>query len=642
MTWTDPQLGVSIGGFRLDAVLGRGGMGTVYRATQLRLNRPVALKVLPPTMDLQGKKRQKRFLQEAQIAAQLSHPNIVQVYDAGEFEGLFFIAMELIEGETLRQIVDARGPLREPDAFTLALQCCRALEAALEKNLIHRDIKPDNIMITRKGLAKVADFGLARDLASSSRITAPGAVIGTPAFMSPEQGAGMDVDHRSDLYSLGATLYFVLTGKFPFPGPSPVAIIHMHIQDPVPDPRAVNPALTAEGADIVMGLMAKRPEERPPNVGPLIQSIEGLFSGPFAQISTVGGATTADDPALPSGEEPAFRLPPPPAVAGKKGDGSSGTLEVPSDAFQMRRGDTDRHLRETAHDFEEGARPGEPTLAEVEAKPLRLLPSLPRSGPLERGLLLVRASDPLQKIFLVSKEEVRLGRQGAVAGPGGERMVIDLLVRALPCRDRERDEENYKKNLTISRYHASIRVEENQVVLVNRRSQGLSVAGREVPAGKPLRLPEHSRVNLSRGAILLDVRIYPSGDAGRFFRVEGEPAPPGRGLMGMEGAGKISAVRIRRPVNAPGHGYTILLRRAGIGEGEEEAIRVPGTGKGGWIFRYNGEYFIGPKKGGPPLTVSSNAVPFGALAPLAPGAVVNLGNVALDFRLPDEVDFKEL
>ncbi|MHC4778141.1 MAG: serine/threonine protein kinase, partial [Planctomycetota bacterium] len=557
----------------------------------------------------------------------------VQVYDAGEYEGLFYIAMELVEGENLREIVNARGPFSEGNALGLTLQCCRALEAALEKNLIHRDIKPDNVMITGKGLAKVADFGLARDLASSSRITAPGAVIGTPAFMSPEQGQGSDVDHRSDLYSLGATLYFILSGNYPYSGPSPVSIIHKHISDPVPDVREVMPAVSQGCAALVQRLMAKIPGERHQNVGELIPEIEKLLSGPGTTVRAQGTSTVARD----DGHKP-----PTPPPRKKKGKAGSGTLEMPSEALQPGRGEEDRHLKDTAHGFDESGPHVGPTLAEVDARNFRLLEGAARSGPIERGLLEMRSTSPPGKIFLVSKEVIRLGRQGAVKGPDGERLSIDILLRALPCRDKAQDPDNYAKNLTLSRFHASLSVEENLVALVNRKNQGLSLEGKPAPVGQRVRLPEAGTLSLSRGALLLEFRIYPSVDSGRLFRVEGNPVHSGEGLLGMEGSGKISAVRITRPSNASEHGYVVLLRRAGIGEGDQEAIRVSKSGKGAWIYRFDHEYFAAPKEGGPTVSVNGRSVESEVLAPLVPGAVLRVGEAELTFRLPSEDDFKVL
>jgi serine/threonine protein kinase len=644
VTWTDPQVGVVIGGFRLDAVLGQGGMGTVYRATQLRLNRPVALKVLPPTTHVRGKTRLERFLREAQIAAQLSHPNIVQVFDVGQEQGVFFMAMELVEGRNLRDIVVADGFLPEAHVCDIFLQGARALEAALEKNLIHRDIKPENIMIDAKGRVKVADFGLARDLASAARITAPGAIIGTPAFMSPEQGEGKDVDHRSDLYSLGASMYFALTALFPYNARNPAQIIHMHIHDPIPNPRTYNPTVSEACAALIHRLMAKKPEDRYQNVKDLIADLEPLVTVPKPGPADLKDFSSADTRAL-SGED----LPnsgEPFSLASPMTEGSpphSETLEVPSDAFRVKREDPHRFILETADDFSEGPPPGQGTLAEVEARAFLRVPGLVRAHDLDSALLRVREDDSTRKIFLFSKTLVRVGRQGSVQDPEEGKVKIDIILRALPCRSKEQDPENYKKNLTLSRYHAAFRIEDNQVILLNRRkNQGLDVEGKVIPPGRSLRLPETSLVRFSKQAMLLAVRLLPSEDAGQLFRIRGDPPPKEEGILGVGAPSRIDAVRIERPANAMTHSYVILVKETGIGEGEEEGIRIRKTGKGTRLVYYRTGYYLAVSEEGPTVTVGGLTVTPGSVAPLAPGVEIRIGPVEITFDLPTEEDFKSL
>ncbi|GEM_PF-2837452 len=642
MSQSEPKIGMVVEGFRLDSVLGKGGMGTVYKATQLRLKRPVALKVLPPGYAMRGRKRLERFLREAQVAAQLSHPNIVQVFDAGEHEHLFYIAMELVEGRTLREIVVQKGPLQEASAVAIFLQCGHALEAALEKNLIHRDIKPDNIMITQRGLAKVADFGLARDLASADRITAPGAVLGTPAFMSPEQGRGDEVDHRSDLYSLGATLFFALTGRFPYQAKSPADVIRMHLKDPIPDPLALRPPLSNEWRDIVARLMAKKPEERIQNVREMIEILERLAGPAQIGLATVsdGGdreAPRAGKTAPPADEHASLdepiRPPTPPRAE---------TLEVPTDAFRARQVDAGRFQVHTVEGFGEEEHHAGPTLAEVESERFQRLPGSGGGTGLDAGLLAVRKSDPPLKIFVLSRETARLGRQASVEDPREGRVKMDWLLRALPCRSRDRDPENYEKNLLISRYHATLSIGEGEVVLTNRKNRGIAVEGKPLPAGRSLRLPEHALVSLSQGALLLDIRVYPAAEAGTLFSVQGDAPGPPAGMLGMEGPSRIAAVRILRPSNAKNHAYVLLVREAGIGEDEDAAIRIPGTGRGARLYRYRKEFLLGAPAGGVEVRIDGRALPARGLASLAPGAVVKVGSREMEFRAPQEEDFKTL
>jgi serine/threonine protein kinase len=242
--------GKTLSHYRILEALGRGGMGVVYKAEDLKLRRQVALKLLPQFLarDLQSR---QRFQQEAQAASALNHPHICTVYEIGEEQGLHFIAIELLEGETLKERI-ARGPLEVREALGIATQICDALEAAHSVGIIHRDIKPSNIIITRRGTAKLLDFGVAKRLGSELdqqtetisallsgnldlRLTTPGAAIGTVAYMSPEQATGQKIDTRSDLFSFGAVLYEMTTGKCPFPGKGLADVIRA-IQDRQPIP----------------------------------------------------------------------------------------------------------------------------------------------------------------------------------------------------------------------------------------------------------------------------------------------------------------------------------------------------------------------------------------------------------------------
>ncbi|MGA7237779.1 MAG: protein kinase [Bryobacteraceae bacterium] len=258
--------GTQIGPYEVQSLLGAGGMGEVYRARDARLNRTVALKILPSQVAADPGRRQ-RFEQEARSASALNHPNIVSVYDIGEQDGLAFIVSELIEGESLRDVIK-RGPLPLSRLLDLAGQTAAALAAAHAAGIVHRDLKPENIMLTRDGRAKILDFGLAKQTAAAAAggaetrtvtQTSAGSVIGTAAYMSPEQVRGEPVDHRSDIFSFGLVLFECITGKAPFERPIGVEIMAAILrEDPAELPETVSPALR----QIVWHCLEKEPDHR--------------------------------------------------------------------------------------------------------------------------------------------------------------------------------------------------------------------------------------------------------------------------------------------------------------------------------------------------------------------------------------------
>jgi serine/threonine protein kinase len=251
----------SIAGFSILHRLGVGGMSSVYLAFQESLHRHVALKVM--RSDFVGSSdHEQRFLQEARAVAQLMHPNIVQVYDIGKFESIHYIAQEYVPGSNLHSYIQRRGALPLAESVSILWQATAALQKAASIGLVHRDIKPDNILLTPDGEAKVADFGLARSRGQSQNLTAVGVTLGTPLYMSPEQIQGLTVDSRSDLYSLGATAFHMLSGRPPFSGETALALAMQHLQAEVPSLATLRPDLPPALVKIVHKLLAKSPDER--------------------------------------------------------------------------------------------------------------------------------------------------------------------------------------------------------------------------------------------------------------------------------------------------------------------------------------------------------------------------------------------
>lgn len=270
------QFSEKIPGYRIVEQLGRGAMGTVFKAKQTRMERWVAIKILQPELAANpGIKA--RFLQEARASAKLNHPNVITGIDAGEANGLSYFCMEYVEGKTLQQLVRERGPMDERLALEVVLQVAKALEHAEKHGLVHRDIKPDNIMVTRERIAKLLDLGLAKVRAADESTSTKGMAVGTPNYISPEQAMGrQDIDTRSDLYSLGVTLFYILTSRVPYEGP-PEVVMYRHIHEPPPHPKNLRPDLSEAASTLIFNMMAKRPEDRPASAGHLVSDIEHLL-----------------------------------------------------------------------------------------------------------------------------------------------------------------------------------------------------------------------------------------------------------------------------------------------------------------------------------------------------------------------------
>ena len=286
--------------YRIESKLGEGGMGTVYLSTRLMIGDTVAIKVLhrDRVSDAQAV---ERFRREAQAAARLKHPNAVNIYDFGvSNNGLVYLVMELVEGESLRSLMKQQGPLTPSAAAEILSQICAALDEAHRQHIVHRDLKPDNIIVTTAagGLrVKVLDFGIAkmRDLATAAdNLTQTGTVMGTPHYMSPEQCLGEELDGRSDIYSVGIMLYEMLSGMVPFNSPASTAVIVQHVTQPPPPLRAINASISPAVEAVVRHALEKPREARPQTAGTFAQEMIAAVSGTAAAQPVTTGFVNAN------------------------------------------------------------------------------------------------------------------------------------------------------------------------------------------------------------------------------------------------------------------------------------------------------------------------------------------------------------
>ncbi len=279
------------GRYRLESKLGSGGMSTVYLAHDEVLDRPVALKLLHQEIS-EDAAQLERFRREARSAARLSHPNLVGVIDAGEDQGRPYIVFEYIEGETLKRRIQADGGLPVDEAVAYAIEIGRGLTAAHARKLVHRDVKPQNVLIDPDGRAKVTDFGIARSLESKG-LTATGRVLGTTDYVSPEQAMGEDVDERSDVYSLGIVLYEMLTGDVPFEAETQVGVAMKHVNEPMPDVQAKRPDVSAALALVIDRATTKDPRDRYGSVAEMVRDLEATLEVEAARRGGTSGEATS-------------------------------------------------------------------------------------------------------------------------------------------------------------------------------------------------------------------------------------------------------------------------------------------------------------------------------------------------------------
>jgi serine/threonine-protein kinase len=290
------------GRYKLEAKLGSGGMSTVYLARDTTLDRSVAVKVMHREMSEQADQLE-RFRQEARAVAKLSHPNVVAVIDAGEDGGHPYIVFEYVEGETLKQRINRIGALDTQEALAYAIEIARGLTVAHARNMIHRDIKPQNVLIDSEGRAKLTDFGISRQLEQDG-MTATGRVLGTTDYVAPEQAMGHGVDQRSDVYSLGVVLYEMLVGQVPFHADSQVGVAMKHVNEELPDVQQRRPDISAAAALVVERATAKEPDERYEDVGEMIDDLSTALEVEAARAgSTTGEATSVLDAVPPAKRE---------------------------------------------------------------------------------------------------------------------------------------------------------------------------------------------------------------------------------------------------------------------------------------------------------------------------------------------------
>lgn len=298
--------GFVVGGFLIKHKLGEGGMGEVYLATQLSLERDIALKILPSRFTRENS-FVVRFLKEVHYQAKLDHPNIVAAYDGGEDNGVYFMAMAYVEGETLEERLDREGTLPEKDALQVVRQVAKALEyASVEKGILHRDIKPANIMLTPSLHAKVLDMGLSKNTMEKKSTTLADTLMGTPNYMSPEQiDHPQELDTRSDMFSLGMTLYHMLTGQIPFEESGYLKTLHRHAKEKLEDPRDLMPGIAPGSAHLLARMLARDPDDRYPDWQTFQEDLQGVLS-------------KKSIPKPPEGESTLDLNPPPPPQVQKK------------------------------------------------------------------------------------------------------------------------------------------------------------------------------------------------------------------------------------------------------------------------------------------------------------------------------------
>ncbi len=282
---TFPSPGGEFAGYRIEKVLGRGGMGVVYLAEHSRLRRKVALKVLPPEL-AEDERFRERFIRESELAASLDDPNVIPIYEAGEQDGVLFIAMRYVDGRDLKELIEREGPLEPHRVAAIVGQVASALDAAHGKGLVHRDVKPGNVLVAPRSGGSVptehvylTDFGLTKRAASDSGLTGTGVFVGSLNYAAPEQFEGGTLDGRTDVYSLGCVLFESLTGVPPFRKDQDAALMHAHLHQAPPSATALRPELPPAVDPVIERAMAKRPDQRYPTAGGVAGALRDAVTG---------------------------------------------------------------------------------------------------------------------------------------------------------------------------------------------------------------------------------------------------------------------------------------------------------------------------------------------------------------------------
>jgi YVTN family beta-propeller protein len=295
---SDPRIGTEIAGYRIESVLGRGGMSVVYLAEHTGLKRKAALKLLTPELAVDDRFRE-RFVRESQMAAALDHPNIIPIYEAGEIDGVLYIAMRYVRGTDLKTLLNVEGALPPERALAICAQAAAALDAAHAEGLVHRDVKPANILLAPGPRADspehvyLSDFGVTKRTSSGTGLTGTGQFIGTLDYAAPEQIEGRPLDARTDVYSLGCVLYECLTGHVPFPRDSDMAVLWAHMSQPPPKVTEGKPDLPAAIDEVVAKAMAKSPDDRYPTCGELVDAAREALSEALSRREGSGVALSA-------------------------------------------------------------------------------------------------------------------------------------------------------------------------------------------------------------------------------------------------------------------------------------------------------------------------------------------------------------
>jgi ligand-binding sensor domain-containing protein/tRNA A-37 threonylcarbamoyl transferase component Bud32 len=309
-------IGKTLGTYQILEQIGQGGMATIFKAYQPSMDRYVAIKVLAShfTKDATFV---ARFTQEARTLAGLEHPHILPVHDYGEQEGTTYLVMRYIDAGTLKDLIVQRGPLELSETARILGQVGRALGYAHSQGIVHRDIKPTNVLVDEQGNAFLTDFGIAKLMAGTAQFTATGAIVGTPAYMAPEQGIGKPLDHRCDIYALGVMLYEMTTGQVPYEAETPLAVLLQHVNAPLPPPRQIDPDLPEPVERVILKALAKAPDDRFQTTEEMVETLQRAVAGIPVDIAPplpAGGPTTvlpqpADEPALEAPVVPPARKP---------------------------------------------------------------------------------------------------------------------------------------------------------------------------------------------------------------------------------------------------------------------------------------------------------------------------------------------